>query len=208
MTEQFDRAFWDAHWREQGNPLPPHPVLEDEIAGLEPGTALDAGSGEGAEALWLAHRGWDVTAVDISGAALARAASRAGTGVPSIAWIEADLTAWHPAREFDLVTTFYAHPTIPQLSFYARIADWVAPGGTLLIVGHHPVQAHGHGHGAGRAQGHGHPESTVVDPESIRALLDPHGWSVRTAEVRDRTVVGHSGGTTALSDVIVSARRG
>lgn len=197
MSEQFDREFWEAHWREGGEALPPHPVLA-EIAGLEPGTALDAGSGEGAEARWLARRGWEVTATDISSEALARAAGRTAVDGPPITWIEADLTTWEPAGEFDLVATFYAHPTIPQLDFYARIADWVAPGGTLLIVGHHHA----------RGRGHAHPEAAVVDPTSIRAMLPADVWAVRTAEVRDREMHGRSGGTMVLSDVIVRAVRG
>lgn len=204
MTAQFDRAFWEAHWqegRDAANVLPAHPVLEAEIAALEPGTALDAGSGEGAEALWLARRGWDVTAADISREALARAGARETTKTPPIAWVEADLTTWQPPQRFDLVTTFYAHPTIPQLAFYARIAEWVAPGGTLLIVGHHRTQGPGHAHG------YAYPESAVVDPVSIQALLAPGLWSVRTADVRDRAVAGRSGGTMLLSDVIVRAIR-
>ena len=198
MNDRFDRAFWEEHWREGGDALPAHPVLE-EIAGLEPGTALDAGSGEGAEARWLARRGWTVTAADISREALARASARADADASPITWIEADLTTWEPAGEFDLVTTFYAHPTIPQLAFYSRIADWVAPGGTLLIVGHHHAHAHGHGHG--------HPEGAVVDPAGIRTLLPPERWDVRCAEVRDREVHGRAGGTRRLSDVIVRAVR-
>lgn len=197
MSEQFDRGFWEAHWREGGEALPPHPALA-EIADLEPGTALDAGSGEGAEARWLARRGWEVTATDTSSEALARAAGRTAVDGPPITWLEADLTTWEPAGEFDLVATFYAHPTIPQLDFYARIADWVAPGGTLLIVGHHHARGHGHAH----------PEAAVVDPASIRAMLPADVWAVRTAEVRDREMHGRSGGTMVLSDVIVRAVRG
>ena len=51
-------------------------------------------------------------------------------------WVEADLGVWDPGTRFDLVTTHYAHPAMPQLDFYERIAGWVAPGGTLLVVGH------------------------------------------------------------------------
>ena len=101
-----------------------------------PGTALDAGCGEGAEALWLASRGWHVTAADIAAEALARAASRAAAQTPAsglVRWVEADLTTWAPETQFDLVTTNYAHPAMPQLAFYQRIAEWVAPGGTLCL---------------------------------------------------------------------------
>ena len=123
---------------------PPNPYLAREISGLVPGTALDAGCGAGAEAIWLASHGWQVTAADISSEALARAAERAAAagGWPSACeWVEADLSVWEPGTRFDLVTTHYAHPAMPQLEFYDRIAGWVAPGGTLLIVGHLHTQA-------------------------------------------------------------------
>ena len=51
-------------------------------------------------------------------------------------WVQADLSTWNPDARYDLVTTHYAHPAMPQLEFYDRIASWVAPGGTLLIAGH------------------------------------------------------------------------
>ncbi|WP_238432525.1 class I SAM-dependent methyltransferase [Micromonospora tarensis] len=88
MTEQheFDKGYWDRHWHqpdhhrpEAGDENPPHPYLADQVSDLTPGTALDAGCGTGAEAVWLASHGWRVTAVDIASAALARAAARATT---------------------------------------------------------------------------------------------------------------------------------
>ncbi|WP_370121768.1 class I SAM-dependent methyltransferase [Arthrobacter sp. MW3 TE3886] len=111
----------------------PNPHLVRETGGLAPGTALDAGCGTGAEATWLAARGWQVTGADISGAALAQAAERAeGQSAPGrVTWVEADLTSWAPGGRFDLVTTHYAHPAMPQLAFYERISHWVAPGGML-----------------------------------------------------------------------------
>ena len=197
--EQFGKDYWEAHWTEPGGDaavVPAHPALEEEIAGLAPGTALDAGSGEGAEAAWLAAHGWSVTAVDLSAEALGRAAARAPEA--DITWIEADLTEWQPEGTFDLVTTFYAHPTIPQLAFYARISRWVAPGGTLLIVGHR----HGHGHGA-----HEHPEEAVTSADAVQALLDPAQWRVETAVERGRTAISRHGDPVQLQDVVVRAVR-
>ena len=199
MTHAFDRDYWENHWNGTADgvtSMPPHPVLDIELAGLTPGTALDAGSGEGAEAVWLAAHGWEVTAVDISRTALTRAATRASSESARVAFIEADLTQWEPDRQFDLVTTFYAHPSIPQLAFYNRIARWVAPGGTLLIVGHHHDE-HGHGHE--------HPDNAVTGPDEIRALLSAAGWRVHTAVVRERKVVTGSGHSVGLQDVIARA---
>lgn len=174
MAHDFDKAYWEQHWRQGAvdrrgsmSGKPPNPYLVREIGTLAPGTALDAGCGAGAEAIWLASQGWQVTAADISSEALTRAAERAAaSGVSErLTWIEADLSRWAPQTRFDLVTTHYAHPAMPQLEFYDRLAEWVAPAGTLLIVGHlHPTadpdQGQGHGyHGQGHGdhgQGHGH----------------------------------------------------
>jgi SAM-dependent methyltransferase len=143
VTHAFDKDYWDRHWERGGDPETPeartaNPYLIREASGLVPGTALDAGCSEGAEAIWLAGYGWQVTATDIAAEALARAAARAAetSAAGHVRWVEADLTSWTPGTQFDLVTTNYAHPAMPQLAFYERIAEWVAPGGTLLIVGH------------------------------------------------------------------------
>ena len=144
MAQEFDKDYWEAHWEQatghRGGPtIVPNPYLASETSGLVTGSALDAGCGEGAEAIWLGSAGWQVTAVDISTEALSRAAERASAiGLPPerVHWVEADLGVWEPGRQFDLVTTHYAHPAMPQLDFYQRISNWVAPGGTLLIVGH------------------------------------------------------------------------
>ena len=144
----FDKDFWEEHWRQRttGSGMegsPPNPYLVRGTGSLTPGTALDAGCGAGAEAIWLASQGWQVTAADISADALQRASRRATDGGVSqqVQWVEADLTVWSPDTQYDLVTTHYAHPAMPQLAFYKRISNWVAPGGTLLIVGHQ--QHHG-----------------------------------------------------------------
>jgi SAM-dependent methyltransferase len=184
----FDKDYWDQHWehdRPQAAAAPPaNPYLIRETSDLVPGTALDAGSGEGAEAIWLASGGWHVTAADIAADALARAASRAAQTPASgrVRWVEADLTTWTPGAKFDLVTTNYAHPAMPQLAFYQRIAEWVAPGGTLLIVGHlHTSELAGHGH---------HPPAHAsVTAADITALLDGATWEIVTAEEHSRDAV-------------------
>ncbi|GAA2816821.1 class I SAM-dependent methyltransferase [Nonomuraea rubra] len=176
MTHAFDKDYWEQHWHGGEASMgghPPNPYLAPETVGLAPGTALDAGCGSGAEAIWLAERGWHVTAADISSHALAAAARRPASGDAAgrLHWVRADLTTWRPDAPFDLVMTHYAHPAMPQLDFYDRIAGWVAPGGTLLIVGHlhtHDTLGHthdapgaggptaGHAHTPGAATGHAH----------------------------------------------------
>ena len=220
----FDRSYWDEHYTQAGSAaghlLPPNPYLADEVGGLRPGTALEAGCGEGAEAIWLGRAGWQVTAVDIAAEPLARAAERAAAeGVDDrIEWVRADLGSWEPARTFDLVTTHYAHAAMPQLELYDRLSAWVAPGGSLLVVGH--LQS-GHGHGDQgspdgaalhdpRAQ-HDHqpPAEASVTARSITERLDPATWDVVTATERTRTLDNTGGGHGILKDVVVRAvRRG
>lgn len=202
---EFDAEYWDEHWRDTGDPAPAHPYLASELDGLVAGRALDAGSGEGAEAIWLAERGWTVTAADISPTALATAAARArSAGVDGIDWVEADLTTWAPDAPFDLVMTNYAHPTMPQLDFYERVATWVAPGGTLLIVGHlHGGHGDEHGHGHGHDHGHDGddelPLAAQTAADEVVARLD--GWQIVTALETERHV-----GSRHLRDVVVRAR--
>ena len=184
----FDKDFWEDHWRGTGTDgHPPNPYLVRGTSSLEPGTALDAGCGAGAEAIWLANQGWQVTAADVSAEALDRASALSG----QVRWLEADLTVWSPATQYDLVTTHYAHPAMPQLAFYQRISNWVAPGGTLLIVGH---QQH---HGAH------HPAEATVTVADIVAVLDDSSWEIVTAEEQLRS----SGHAVELRDVVVQAVR-
>ncbi|WP_433008233.1 class I SAM-dependent methyltransferase [Kribbella sp. CA-294648] len=225
MTEQhrFDREYWEQHWTGGGRgPLstnPPNPYLSREVGDLVPGTALDAGCGEGAEATWLASNGWQVTAADISREALARAATReAASGAAEhaadhgaaeraaergsagrVQWVEADLSVWEPGTQYDLVMTHYAHPAMPQLEFYDRLATWVAPGGTLLIVGHLHTHATGHGHD------HHPPAEATATAAAITARLNPAEWEVVTAEEQQRTLSGIR--ELTLHDVIVRATR-
>ena len=204
-THGFDQDYWERHWRQahrDRDGSAPNPYLVGETGGLVPGTALEAGCGTGAEAIWLASRGWHVTAADIAPEALARAAGHATADDVSdrVRWVEADLTTWDPGTRFDLVTTHYAHPAMPQLAFYDRISTWVAPGGTLLIVGHlHTTHATGHGHH--------HPAGATVTLADITAGLDGSEWDVVTAEEHVRTVTGPGGHATPLHDVVVRATR-
>lgn len=212
----FDEEYWDTHWQ-QGHAgsaprpeVPPNPYLVEEVAGLTPGTALEAGCGEGAEAIWLAGAGWRVTAADIAAAPLARAAQRAAAaGLDGrVQWVRADLSSWEPARTFDLVTTHYAHPAMPQLAFYDRLSAWVAPGGSLLVVGH--LHGGGSGHDShGSHHDHQPPAQASVTAGSITERLDPASWTVVTAEERTRTLEVTPGAATTLRDVVVRAvRRG
>jgi SAM-dependent methyltransferase len=192
MNHDFDKTYWDEHWHQRPDGVGPaeNPYVARETASLTAGTALDAGCGAGAEAIWLAAQGWAVTAVDIAAGAFARATSHS----TAVTWIEADLTSWVPGTQFDLVMTNYAHASLPQLLLYDRLAEWVAPGGTLLIVGHRHTHDHAHGD-------HPPAEASVTAAAIVERLL---GWDIETAQEPDRSVPDRA---EPLRDVVVRATR-
>lgn len=219
----FDQGYWDQVWAGDRaaamGETRPSPHLVREVGDLPPRSALDAGCGSGAEAIWLAERGWTVTGADIAAAALDRAAERAAAaGVTErTRWLQVDLSTWEPDEPYDLVTTHYAHPAMPQLDFYDRIAGWVRPSGTLLIVGHlrhdgAEGHEHDHGHDRSGSDGGGHdagssPASASATAAEIAARLEPAQWRILTSEESRRTVSDHDGHGTILQDVVVRATR-
>ncbi|MDV6295404.1 class I SAM-dependent methyltransferase [Rhodococcus aetherivorans] len=205
---QLDEELWDERYRSRpalwsGEP---NRHLVGEAAELEPGLALDVGCGEGADAIWLARRGWRVDGVDVSGVALRRAAEhadRAGAEIAGrITWLHENLTAWDPGRgRYDLVSAQYMHLPPPERDVLFRgLAEAVAPGGTLLIVGHHPTDL----------------QTTVPRPPrpelfftgaDVVALLDPDGWDVVTEAAVARSVTDPDGRAVTVHDTVVRARR-
>jgi SAM-dependent methyltransferase len=220
MTHTFDSEYWDQIWtgdRAQAmGTSQPNAHLIREVSDLAPTTALDAGCGAGAEAIWLARRGWQVTGADIATAALDRAAERAETGgvAERVQWVQADLSTWEPDTQYDLVTTHYAHPAMPQLEFYDRIATWVAPGGTLLIVGHlhhDATAASSHKHGGqgpgGKDGNEGPPAAASATAATVTARLNPSEWEVVTTQESHRTLSGHDDHEVTIHDVVIRATR-
>lgn len=191
----YDRAYWEQLWartlREHPDKVaqrPPNVHLVAEVASLRPGRALDAGCGHGAEALWLAARGWQVTAVDFSARALARARSTADALGPDIAeriaWVEGDLAMWTPPNSrFDLVVCLYVHVAGSVDSMVRRLASGVAPGGTFFMVGHRPIDPATGKPTAAAGQ-------VQVSVESALAVLDPSQWVLKVAKERVRAVAG------------------
>jgi 2-polyprenyl-3-methyl-5-hydroxy-6-metoxy-1,4-benzoquinol methylase len=122
----------------------PNPQLVAEVSGLAPGTALDVGCGEGGDVIWLARQGWTVTGADFSANGLARAARHAQeAGVADRTdWWQVDARAFAAGgRSYDLVTTHFLHPPDGgMVAVTTRLAEAVAPGGHLLVVGHAPSE--------------------------------------------------------------------
>ena len=134
-------AEWDARYTERDGAMwsgRPNGRLVAELRDLAPGRALDVGCGEGGDAIWLAARGWTVTAIDISEVALSRARQAAELAGAAVEWVCGDaLQAPFPARSFDVVSMQY--PALPKAAGAAavgRLLDTVRPGGLLLAVYH------------------------------------------------------------------------
>lgn len=201
MTQEQARAdFWDERYNEQdqlfsGNP---NSVLVTDAADLPPGQALDVGCGEGGDAVWLARRGWRVTAIDISRVALERAAAAAREHDigDHVSWVHGDPTTQPPpAGSFDLVSVHYFPLRRDSGQAALRgLLDAVAPDGTLLFVGHDPDEVD-----------ESHDPYAYYQPEQVADLLG-EGWVVESHEIRARTTAPPEG-THHTRDVVLRARR-
>ncbi len=128
---------WDERYAERQQwSSEPNALIAELLAGLPPGDAVDLAAGEGRHALWLADRGWRVTAVDFSAVGLGR--GRTQPGADRVTWVAADVTTWTAPREsLDLVLVAYLHlPADQTLGVLGRAVGWLRPGGRLLVLGH------------------------------------------------------------------------
>ena len=208
LTEEEAAALFEPpSWEERysgpeqvwsGNP---NPQLVAEASGLAPGTALDVGCGEGGDVIWLARRGWRVTGADFSANGLARAARHAEeAGVADRTdWWQVDARAFAAGgRSYDLVTTHFLHPPDGgMVEVVGRLAEAVAPGGHLLVVGHAPSEVFAHLTASHRR--------AMFLAEDVRPGL-PAGFEVLVAEQRPRTVT-RDGVTADIHDSTLLARR-
>ncbi len=172
--------------------------VEANLSDLEPGTAVDLGAGEGRNAVWLAARGWTVTAVDFSQVGLDKANRLAAEQGVTITTACADATTWQPDGAVDLVVLSYLQlPAAQRRLVVERAATWLTPGGTLFVIAHDRSNvAHGHG-------GPPSPDVCYTVDETVAAL---DALDVTTAEVVERHVDTPDGTKTAL-DTLVIARR-
>jgi SAM-dependent methyltransferase len=205
MTPGLDEAGWDARYSESdriwsGNP---NGGLVDEVSGMTPGTVLDVGCGEGADAVWLAQQGWQVTALEVSGVALGRARQHAADAGVEIAWVHSGLAdaALEPGF-FDLVSAQY--PALPRTDDAANeraLLDAVAPGGTLLLI-HHAGMEHHEPH-----DDQPFDPRDFVWPSMVAELLrSDDAWRIDVDETRPRTIDGGAGSHHA-DDTVLRATR-
>jgi len=175
-------------------------VLVAELAGASAGRALDVGCGEGADAIWLAEAGWQVTGIDVSEVALERAAAAARAAGVSVEWLCADIaTASFATGGYDLVSVHYPalKPSPGDDAIRALLAA-VALGGTLLVVGHAVLDPD-------HASEHGHELTDYIQPADIGARLDEQ-WELAVDEIRPR-VDPVPEGSPHVHDAVLRAKR-
>jgi SAM-dependent methyltransferase len=177
----------------------PNLLFAAEVEGLTPGRALDLACGEGRNAVWLAERGWRVTGIDFSDVALAKAERLAASRGVEVEWVVADVVGYDAGQaSFDLVAVLYLQLPHSELARALRgAAAAVAPGGTLVVLGHDTSNL---------TDGYSGPTDARVlfTPEDVVAELG--GLEIVRAERVRRTVPVDDGEAVAI-DAFVRARR-
>ncbi len=195
----MDIAHWDERYggEEFVWKTSPNRFLVAELVDLVPGRALDIACGEGRNAVWLAEQGWQVTGVDFSPVGLAKARRLAREHDVTVDWVEEDVVDWEPPPEaFDLVIILYLHvPADDRRRVTAHAGHALAPGGTLLVVGHDATNL---------TDGYGGPQDPTVlfTPEQV--VSDLKELRVTRAEQVRRDVETDQGRRVAI-DALVRA---
>jgi SAM-dependent methyltransferase len=204
---EYTQEFWDDRYRQKARIWSgrPNVQLVAGVRDLPPGTALDVGCGEGADAIWLASRGWSVVGVDVSEVALSRARDHTAELEAPVArrleWRQVDLLASPELPDqLDLVSIQFMHLPDPERSrIFSALADLVRVGGTLLIAAHDPSDLH---------TGIGRPPNVDLfyTPQQIAALLDDR-WEIQVCESRPRVAQNAAGHDVGISDAVLQAVR-
>jgi thioredoxin reductase/SAM-dependent methyltransferase len=202
-SELFSRDYWERRYATGRFSGKPNAHLVGEVSGLTPGRALDAGCGEGGDAIWLAAQGWQTTGVDISTTALERAAAHAADRGVTVTWEPGDLTAWAPEPgAYDLVSSQFVHMYgAAGEDLHRRLAAGVAPGGTLLIVNHSYTDV------TASTVPRPHLPEMFMTASEIAAALKPDEWDIQVAEERARPATGPDGAETTVHDEVMRAVR-
>jgi SAM-dependent methyltransferase len=205
--ERADAArFWDKVYAERSAPADPQPNdrLVETATALPPGDALDLGCGGGGDALWLAGRGWRVTALDVSAVATTRLARLARSRGLSdrITAEQHDVRASLPGRQFDLVTAHYFHTPYAQdrTAILRSAAHLLRTGGRLLVVDHGSTAPWSWNQD---------PDVRYPTPHEVAApmRLSPERWTVERADTPRRIAVGPDGRTAEVVDHVLLIRR-
>ena len=203
-----NQADWDHRYGgEQLWSGHPNGTLVHEVGDLPTGRALDVGAGEGGDAIWLAERGWAVSASDVSPQGLSRTREAAAQRGLTLTCLQADANARDPfpAAAFDLVSAQYASiPRTPDGRAVRNLLEAVAPGGTLLVVGHDVELI--------REMARTAHDGPIFDPDAYvgvsdvaAAVADAPNWTVQVHDKRTRPHGAVS--THHVQDVVLRARR-
>lgn len=201
----MEQQFWDQHYRSRrtwgGRP---NPILVAVAEGLAPGDAADLGCGPGGDTVWLARRGWRVTAVDVAGVAVEGVRAHAAEqGLDHLVRAERhDLGQTFPAGAFDLISAQYLHTPLPldRARALRTAAHALRPGGLLLIVDHGSTAPWSWNQD---------PDARFPTPAEVAAGLglDPRRWPVVRADMPRRRATGPGGRTATVTDNVLLIRR-
>ncbi|GAA1390865.1 class I SAM-dependent methyltransferase [Luteococcus peritonei] len=202
VHDPHSAAGWEARYADEpvwsGNP---NGALVAEVTGMTPGRALDVGCGEGADAVWLAEHGWEVTALDIAGNAVHRTLAAARERGQQVGGVIAPFAEALLDGPYDLVSCQY--PVLARTadgSTEEKLLDLVAPGGTLLFVHHADIDPE-------HARAGGWDPEAFLQPADVAALVSAHPqFTLEREERRDRHVSSGNGAGHHV-DLVVRARR-
>jgi SAM-dependent methyltransferase len=197
----MDAEAWDERYRSSELiwSIGPNQFVEAELADLSPGHALDLAAGEGRNAIWLARRGWQVTAVDFSQVALDKGRQIAGD-LP-IEWVCADATTWRSDESYDVSVIAYLQlPAAERRAAHRNAFAALRPGGTLLVVAHDSTNL---------TEGTGGPQDpgVLMTADDVLANLDAESFEVVRAGRVARQVAQSDGSSRTAYDVLVRVVR-
>ena len=202
----MDSSAWNVRYssRELVWGAEPNRFVAEELESAPPrGRALDLACGEGRNAIWLATRGWAVTAVDFSTVAIERARRLVAQRGVEVDWACADLATFAVDEgAFELVLIAYLQlPEQGRRQVLARAASALAPGGDLYMVGHarHPLN-----------RGLPGPKDPGVlwDPEEVAAEILELGLRVDRRQYVRRPIETSDGERVAVDTEIRAHRPG
>lgn len=165
FTATYD---WAKTWRD----LPwahdePTLFLAELCARRKPGRALDIGCGAGTDSVYLAQRGWEVTALDFIPKALEFTAARAREAGVSLTTVQADITSWQAGQPYDLVLDHgLLHNLDPahHAAYRQTVLKALAPDGDFILLHWHPLFP---------GQGNGKMGPRRVSREDIKTFFAP-----------------------------------
>lgn len=186
-------ATSDYVWKSGANQF-----VERHLSELPPGRAIDLGAGEGRNAVWLATKGWQVTAVDFSSVGLEKGARLAADHGVQVDFVEADATVYDPPAPVDLVMLVYLQlDPAERQTVLGHAATWLEPGGTIFVIAHDRSNV---------TDGHGGPPSAEVCYTVEETLAAFDRLEVTTAEVAERVVATDDGDRIALDTLVIAHR--